>query len=129
MKSLILGSLLIGSAAFADTTLFKCVVPSQGNTVQATITLAEDTSADFVTVNLVEKTGSTQFYNQLSKGEATKSIGQGFLQMLAMTEQSGQSPDGVLVNTGFLALSKGDDGSFSGFLTAKGNIYPLSCAK
>lgn len=130
MKKLILASLLLGSFAFADTTLFNCVVPSQTNSVKAVITLGADQSADFVTVSLTEKKGVTQFFNQMNKGEATQSIGQGFLQMLAMTEQTGQTAEGVIVNTGFLALSKDQKSeAFSGFLTANGNIYPLSCTK
>ncbi|MDG0817050.1 hypothetical protein [Bdellovibrio svalbardensis] len=129
MKKLILASLLIGSSAFADTTLFNCVVPSQSNSVKATLVMADDQSADFITVNLVEKKGTTQFYTQGDKGTLTAQIEQGFLQFMAMTEQTGQTAEGVIVNTGFLALSKDDTGAFSGFLTAKGNIYPLSCTK
>ncbi|HWU43752.1 MAG TPA: hypothetical protein VN132_09950 [Bdellovibrio sp.] len=129
MKKIIFASILFASTAFADTTLLNCVVPSKTNSVKAVITLGDDQSADFLTVNLTEQKGTSQFYNQMDKGEVGKSMDQGFLNTLAMTEQTGQTPDGVIVNTGFLALSKGQDGSFSGFLTAKGNIYPLNCAK
>lgn len=129
MKSLILASLLIGSSAFADTTLFNCVVPSQTNAVKLTVSLGDDQSNDFVTVSLVEKTGTTQFFTQSDKGSIQASINQGFLQFLAMTEKTGQTADGVITNTGFFALNADQKGAFSGFLTANGNIYPLSCTK
>ncbi len=129
MKTLVLASLLISSSAFADTTLFNCTVPSSTNSVKATFVMADDQSSDFITLNLVEKSGTTQFYTQGDKGSLTAQIGQGFLQFMAMTEKTGQTAEGVIVNTGFVALSKEADGTFGGFLTAKGNIYPLACTK
>lgn len=129
MKALVLVSLLIGSSAFADTTLFNCAVPSKTNVVKATVLMADDQSNDVIIVNLVEKTGTTQLYTQGDKGSMTGQIAQGYLQFMALTEQTAQSADGVILNTGFFALSKDDKGIFSGFLTAKGNIYPLSCTK
>ena len=75
MKKLILASLVLaGSSAFADTTLFKCVVPSATNSVKLNVTLADDQSVDFVTLTLTEKAGTTQFFNQMEKGEASKAV-------------------------------------------------------
>lgn len=120
---------LLSASAFADTTLFNCSIPSQKNTAKLKINLIEDQSADFLTVDLVEKSGTTQFYNQMNKGDATLSVEKGFLQILALTEKSSQNDEGIVLNSGFLALFKGEDETFTGLLAAKGNIYPLSCTK
>ncbi|QDK36557.1 hypothetical protein [Bdellovibrio sp. NC01] len=129
MKSLILASLLIGSSAFADTTLFNCVVPAQTPSVKATVVLADDQSADFVTLTVVEKKGTSTFFFQGDKGSVTEQVKAGSLQFLAMTEQSAQGADGVIVNTGLFSINADQKGAFSGLLLAKGNIYPLSCSK
>lgn len=126
MKKLILASVLfMGSSAFADTTIFKCVVPNS-TSASLQIDLADDQSADFVMVSLSEKSGGSTFFSQEDKGTVDAQLKNGFFQILALTEKSGQE-DGVIVNTGILSLSKEADGSFSGLLAAKGNIYPLSC--
>ena len=129
MKSLILASLLIGSSAFADTTLFNCVVPSKTNSVKLTVTLAADQSADFVTVSLVEPTGTSQFFTQADKGAITSQITQGALQFLAMTDKTSQTAEGVITNAGIFSINKGQDGNFTGLLLANSNIYQLNCTK
>jgi hypothetical protein len=132
MKKIVLAAaLLLASAAQAETTLLKCIVPNQGaaTVVTGTVTLGDDASSDFLTVTLVNKGQTSQFFSQMEKGEVAEQMKQGFLQLLAMTEKTGQV-DGVIVNTGFLALGQ-EQGStgFGGFLAANGNIYPLSCQK
>ena len=117
--------ILVSSVSMADTTLFKCAIPESKN-VSLNIDLADDQSSDFVTISLTEKSGQTVFFSQMEKGSIGNQIKNGFLNLLALTEQSGMV-DGVIVNTGFLGLGKENDGSFGGFLSAKGNIYPLSC--
>lgn len=131
MKKLIAAALvLVGSSAMADTTLFNCVVPSNTNSVTLTVTKADDTSVDYVIASLNEKSGSSDFFNQMDPGTVDAQLANGFLQMLALTERSAQDPnDGVITNTGFLTLNAEKDGSFSGILFAKGNIYPLACTK
>lgn len=129
MKKLLVAALImIGSLAMADTTVLNCsVVESQNVTLN--VTLADDQSVDFVIVNLVHaKNGATQFFSQMDKGSVQTQIGQGFLNILALTEKSG-SEDGVIVNTGFLGLGAEADGTFAGFLAANSNIYPLTCKK
>ncbi|MNL69340.1 hypothetical protein D3C87_1941900 [compost metagenome] len=63
----------------------------------------------------------------MEKGEIEAQMKQGFFNSIAMTEKTGQV-DGVIVNTGFLALNQ-DGNGWAGLLIAKGNIYPLSCQK
>jgi hypothetical protein len=128
MKKLVLAALvLISSSAMADTTVFNCKVPDSQN-VSLTITLGADQSVDFVTVSLVnKKTGAATFFSQMDKGSVAQQIQAGYLNLLALTDKSAQD-DGVIMNTGFLGLSA-DNGEFSGFLAANGNIYPLSCTK
>lgn len=125
-KILVAAMLLIGTSAFADTNIVTCVVPSANNSVTLTVDQADDQSVDFVTVNLNEKSGASMFFSQMDKGTVAQQIQAGFLNVLALTEKTGQV-DGVITNTGFLALSLESAGKFSGFLAAKGNIYPLDC--
>nr|BFD65577.1 hypothetical protein HAGR004_05990 [Bdellovibrio sp. HAGR004] len=129
MKKLIMAALvLMGSSAMADTTIMKCVVPSESNAVTLTVELADDQSVDFVVVNLVERAKTAVFFSQMDKGTVAQQIQNGFLNLLALTDKSSQV-DGVITNTGFLGLSLENDGVFGGFLAANGNIYPLSCTK
>jgi len=128
MKSIIIAALvLMGSSAMADTTVLKCAVP-ESTSVSLNIDLADDQSVDFVMVHLTEKNKQSVFFSQLDKGTVDGQIQAGFLNILALTDKSAQE-DGVIKNTGFLGLGKEADGSFSGFLAANGNIYPLSCSK
>ncbi|MFS4458495.1 hypothetical protein [Bdellovibrio sp. HCB2-146] len=127
MKNLLVAAmLLVGSSAFADTTIVKCVVPSATNSVTLKVDQADDESVDFVAVYLNEKSGASTFFSQMDKGTVAQQLQNGFLNILALTEKSNQV-DGVITNTGFLALSLESAGKFSGFLAAKGNIYPLDC--
>lgn len=128
MKSIIVAALLlVGVSAFADTQLLACKVPNS-TAVSLNITLGDDQTVDFVTVTLNEKTKQGFFFSQMDKGAVQDQMSNGYLNLLALTEKSGQV-DGVIVNTGFLGLSQETDGSFGGFLAAQGNIYPLACTK
>lgn len=127
MKKAIFAALvLMGTSAMADTTVLKCVVP-ESSSVSLTVDLADDQSVDFVMVNLNEKSAQSTFFSQMDKGTIANQLQNGFLNLLALTDKSTQE-DGVIKNTGFLGLGKEADGSFSGFLAANGNIYPLACS-
>ncbi|AFY00193.1 hypothetical protein [Bdellovibrio bacteriovorus] len=129
MKKLVMAAMiLMGSSAMADSRIMTCVVPSETNAVTLAVDLADDQSADFVMVNLNERTKSAVFFSQMDKGTIAQQLQNGFLNLLALTEKSSQV-DGVITNTGFLGLSLESDGTFGGFLAANGNIYPLSCTK
>ena len=125
-KLLVLSAILLSQVALADTTEFTCVVPSNTNAVTLNITLGADTSIDFVTINLNEASGASVFYSQMDKGALDQQIAQGYANMLVLTDNT-QQTNGVITDAGFLAVSKETDGTFSGFLAAKGNVYPLSC--
>lgn len=127
-KTVIAALILMASSAMADTTVLKCVVPSNTNSVTLTVDLADDESVDFITVNLVERSKTAVFFSQMDKGTVADQMKNGFLNLLALTDKSAQV-DGVIVNTGFLGLGLEADGTFGGFLAANGNIYPLSCTK
>lgn len=129
MKKFVMAALmLMASSAMADTTVLKCVVPSNTNSVTLTVDLADDQSVDFITVNLVERSKNSLFFSQMDKGTVANQIKNGFLNLLALTDKSAQV-EGVIMNTGFLGLGLENDGTFGGFLAANGNIYPLSCTK
>lgn len=126
MKKMIVAVLvLLGSSAMADTTVLSCVVP-ESSSVSLTVDLADDQSVDFVMVSLNEKSSQSVFFSQMDKGSVAAQIQSGYLNLLALTDKSSQE-DGVIKNTGFLGLGKDANNSFSGFLAAHGNIYPLSC--
>jgi len=127
MKSVIFAlSLILGTSAMAaNTSLFKCVVPSDTKAVTVNIDIGDDASADFVTVTLNEKSGASTFFSQNDKGSVNTQIQAGNFNMLALTEKSAQV-DGVIQSSGFLALASSNN-AFSGFLAANGNIYPLQC--
>lgn len=128
MKTVLAAALLLlSTSAVADTQLLACQVPNS-TSVSLNVSLADDQQVDFVTVVLAEKTKQALFFSQMDKGEVQNQLNNGFLNLLALTEQSSQV-DGVIVNTGFLGLSKDTDGTFGGFLAAKGNIYPLTCTR
>ncbi|KYG67134.1 hypothetical protein AZI86_08980 [Bdellovibrio bacteriovorus] len=128
MKAFIVAALIFaGTSAFADTQVLSCKVPNS-TSVSLNIALGDDQSVDFVTVVLVEKAKQVLFFSQMDKGTVQDQIDAGYLNLLALTDKSAQV-DGVIVNTGFLGLSKDTDGSFGGFLAAQGNIYPLTCTK
>lgn len=128
MKFLVSAALvLMSSAAFAaEKTVLDCVIPSQSNVVTLKLNVSEETAADFVTVSLSERSGGTVFFSQLEKGELAKQLAANFVNLLVLTDQTAQ-PDGVITNSGFLAAGRQQDGSFGGFLAAKGNIYPIAC--
>lgn len=127
MKSMIFAlSMILGTSAMAaSTSLFKCVVPSDTKAVTLNIDIGDDTSADFVTVTLNEKTGVSTFFSQNDKGSVNTQIQGGNFNMLALTDASSQV-DGVIKSAGFLALAS-NNGAFQGFLAANNNIYPLQC--
>lgn len=130
MKKLILSAavmFLASAAQAAETTLFKCVVDNNPVVVSMNITVSAESSADFVTMSLTEKAGKTTFFAQMEKGEIDQQLKQGYFNSIAMTEKTNQV-DGVIVNTGFLALNQ-DGNAWGGLLIAKGNIYPFSCQK
>lgn len=129
MKKIILAAVaLMASTASADTTLLNCVVPADQVAVSLQINLSDDVSVDFITIAMTEKSSASVFFSQMDKGTVAEQMKAGFLNVLALTENSGQV-DGVITNTGFLGLSQESEGVFGGFLAAKGNIYPLTCRK
>lgn len=131
MKKLIVAALVLaGSSAFADSTVLKCAMSAKAATpATITVTLSDDASVDFVTMTVTEKSGTAQYFSQLDKGTVAGQIGQGYLQMLALTEKTSQTEDGVIKNTGFFGVSKEANGSFSGFMAANSNIYIITCSK
>ncbi len=105
--------------------VMTCMVPAETVKVVMQIEMYNDTSNDFITFSLDEGDQKTVFYNQGEKGKVKESIDTGRLNMLVMSETMEQV-DGVIKNVGLISLSKEDE-AFTGFLAAKGNLYPLVC--
>ena len=116
------------SVAMADTTILSCSVPSEAATPAVTLNvdLAADQSIDFLTIYVNEASSNSIFFSQMDKGAVAEQLKQGYLNMLVLTEQTGQV-DGVITNSGFFAVFKEDATTYSGFLAANGNVYPLAC--
>lgn len=108
--------------------ILACSVPVQNaaSEVSMTVTLMGDLSADFVLFNVNDKGTTFRLFTQTTKGTVANGLSQGSLAFLVL-EENFASDAGVIRNSGFLALNKKDDGTFGGLLSARGNIYPLSC--
>lgn len=119
---------LAGTSAFAQSKeVLGCQVPNQGGASQVSLNMSVylDSSQDFVVVDVNDKGTTFQMFNQLQAGELANAVQAGQIGFLLAEEGVGQDA-GVLRNAGFIILSKNQTG-FEGFLSAKGNIYPLEC--
>ncbi len=105
--------------------IMSCMVPAESVKVFLQIEMYNDTSKDFLSFTLDEDGTTSVFHNQDDKDKIKENIEAGSLNMLLLTDRMSQE-NGVIKNVGLLSLSKQDD-AFSGFLVAKGNIYPLIC--
>ena len=119
---------LFSMSAFAETVVLKCVVPVQSGQPQVLtqITIGADASLDFVTVDVQDLKQTYTFYSQLEKGQLDAEVKAGQVSFLLLTDNSAQEA-GVIRESGFFAVSKEADGSFYGFISAVGNVYPLQC--
>lgn len=109
-------------------TVLECVVPNENAAPAVTLTVdvQEESSADFLTLNLNDGADSGVLFTQLEKGDVKAGLDAGQLGTLVLEEDFGVD-NGVIRKSGLLMVSAEQDGTFSGFLSAKGNIYPLAC--
>jgi hypothetical protein len=119
---------LFSMSAFAETVVLKCVVPVQSGQPQVLteVTIGADASLDFVTVDVQDLKQTFTFFAQLEKGQLDTEVKSGQVSFLPLSDKSAQDA-GVIREAGFFALSKDANGSFSGFISAVGNVYPLQC--
>lgn len=129
MKKLIFAvALLAGfSASAAQVPAFKCQVDGKTPTVVVTVSVSDNESVDFVTVDVNDK-GTTTLFMQMEKGSFAQGVAAGSVTTLVLGEQFSQGDDGVIRDAGIMALGL-DNGAWGGLLSAKGNIYPLTCTK
>lgn len=134
---LFIASLMMVSAGFAQAdesvrvlklSKLNCQVPvEQGNpTVTVDVTLANDTSVDFVTIAIKGPKVSETFFIQLEQGSFENQLSTGNIGTLAIQEGFAQE-DGVLKKAGFLVLNKDASGNFGGMLAGLNSIFPLTC--
>ncbi|MBK9324087.1 MAG: hypothetical protein IPM97_14275 [Bdellovibrionaceae bacterium] len=132
MKKLIFAMILTTSfSAFAaQVPMFKCQVgnASAQPTVTATISVSDNESIDFVTIDLNDKGVSTLFM-QLEKGSVQKQVDGGSFTTLILDDKFSQGEDGVIRNAGILGLGLDQAGVWSGLLSVRSNIYMLECQK
>lgn len=108
--------------------MFFCQVPVEigESQVSLELTLGNDLSIDFITVTLNDVEKSILFYTQIKIGELSKDMASGRISYLVLSEEATKS-EGVIRNAGFLVIEKDFDGNQTGFFSAEGNIYPLTC--
>jgi hypothetical protein len=118
------------SAAHAQQSreVLDCTVPVQNGqpTVSLTLSISYESASDFVVVTLNEAGQTTSLFTQMGKGEFDSSLAAGQLGFLLLEEGFSQE-SGVIRNAGFFLAAKGETGEITGFLSAKGNVYPLAC--
>lgn len=115
------------SASAAQVPAFKCTVEGKTPTVVINVSVSKDESIDFVQVDVNDKGLSTLFM-QMEKGAFEAGVTAGSVTTLVLGEQFSQGDDGVIRDAGIMALGL-EKGAWGGLLSAKGNIYPLSCTK
>lgn len=126
LVSIIFISSLISSLAFADDSfIINCSVPSE-NTLKTTVILKMYTvdNSDYLIVTLNEPTTSV-FITQADKDEIKKAFETKTIQYLILSESS-KNANGVVTKAGYISITKEDD-TIAGFLSARGNVYPLVC--
>lgn len=129
MKNVIFAlALLAGiSAQAAQVPAFKCMVPANAPSVSVNISVSDNESVDFVTVDLNDK-AKVNLFMQMEKDSFKKQVDAGQLTTLVLGDQFQQGNDGVIRDSGILALGL-ENGKWGGLLSAKGNVYPLDCTK
>ncbi len=129
MKKAIFGLVLLAgfSAHAGQVPAFKCTVPANTPAVTVDIAVSDNETVDFVTVDVNDKSVSNLFM-QMEKGSFQKQVDAGQVTTLVLGDQFQQGDDGVIRDAGVLALGL-DNGKWSGLLSARGNVYPLECAK
>lgn len=126
LASIIFISLFSSSFCLADNNYtINCTVPSE-NTPKTTVTLGMHTAdnSDYLLVTLNEPTTSV-FITQADKGEIKKAFENRSIQYLILSESS-KNANGVVTKAGYISITKSDD-TIAGFLSARGNVYPLVC--
>lgn len=127
MKKLIVMAMVSLSmyANAAEKQLLSCMVSENSPEMKLMITVSEESSVDFATFTLTEKSGTTMYFTQFDKGAIDEQMKQGVLSTILLTDST-KNENGVITNSGIISLQKEND-LYSGVLVAKGNIYPLAC--
>ncbi|RYZ76047.1 MAG: hypothetical protein EOP06_31695 [Proteobacteria bacterium] len=131
MNKLVFALVLVsGFAAQAvQVPLFKCAITGATEpTVNLTISVSNDESIDFLTVDLVDKDVTSTLFMQNEKGTVAQQVEAGGLMTLLLNDGFAQGADGVIRNAGIMSLSKEED-KWGGLLSMNGNMYPLECTK
>lgn len=138
MKLLVLAAALFAAApVLADNAttpapsaakeVLTCTVQSSTGSPQVSLNVSvqSDTSADFIVVGLNDKGTVSRLFTQADKDTVSKGMAAGSLGFLLL-EENFTSENGVIRNAGFAIFTKGENG-YTGLLSAKGNLYPLTC--
>lgn len=125
MKFLLFG-MFLAQITLASNSM-NCNVPSE-NPKKLVITLKfqSDEKADFLFVQVSDPFPST-YVTQTDKGEISKSFESKNFSYFLLSDKS-QNSNGVVTNSAYLSIEN-SKGTVAGFLSAKGNIYPLVCAQ
>lgn len=129
MKALLLISIFFWNAfAEEEKMLIRCSAPAQiVSPATLTLSVSEDSTADFVRVNLVENQTSNLYFSQVEKDQIQNGLDKGELNLILVSSKSTQR-NGIVSNAGYFVISKGQPKAYSAFFAAKGNIFSLTCS-
>ena len=120
-------ALLVASSSQAAAELvMKCVVNNEKSEVTLLVGVEKSDSKENILLQLTDIDGKNYVLDsQANAGETAAMIKEGNLSLLVFGENA-KNVNGVLVDSGVLAVSKNDN-YFYGYLTARGNFYSLVC--
>ena len=126
MKTLIL-LLFIFTFSHAQKAI-KCNVPSESlKKITVSLRFHTDEKSDYLFLQIITDIGTSHFLTQADKGQISSSFENKNFSYLLLSEKS-QNNNGVVTNAAYLSIEN-NQGTVAGFLSAKGNIYPLVCSQ
>ena len=130
MKTIFFIALLLGAKSMAEEEkmIIRCSAPAQIiSPATLTLSVTEDSTADFVRVNLIENQTSSLYFSQVEKDQVQAGLTKGELNLILVTSKSTQR-NGIVSNAGFFVATKNPSNAYSAFFAAKGNIFSLTCS-
>lgn len=127
MLKLFISMVLVVTTSKAVETL-SCSVPSESSKkVNITLKQQSDEKSDYLTLQITDTVSSSTYLTQADKGEITKSFSTKNFSYFLLSDKS-QNNNGVVTNAAYLSIEN-QHGTVAGFISAKGNIYPLVCSQ
>lgn len=121
-------SLLFFSHLVLAVETINCNVPSESlKKITVSLRFHTDEKSDYLFLQIITDIGTSHFLTQADKGQISSSFENKNFSYLLLSEKS-QNNNGVVTNAAYLSIEN-NEGTVAGFLSAKGNIYPLVCSQ